>query len=395
MKLRFVFLKSLIITLIIQLSGVISFLSFLSFNFYILNAQSPALPIFTVYRDAAGLENITTSAQSLSWDTEVSENAEIPIISWNTDFDLSVGGHYLVMYSVPVRSSWGSNRSEVQTWLQVNGSQNLEYGYASSYIRRTNNDFEWYNESAAVIDVSAWDTLELQIQKTDTNSATIERTPNRSGINILKLDDAWDYARVKPTAAQTVTTSWQQVDLTSSDELDTWGFSASGSTITLKSAGKYLVTYNVWIVTTGTDRTNDEMRLTLDGTEIDSTRSTAYIRAQNGSFNGIASYVGIIETSTPNQDLELEVRRESTLEWTTHNTIANKTGLTVTKLPDGADYVQIWETWWGTRYYYSFEYSSYFWYNHWTRNWFRAWWSKYFWNRYSRRWRLHVFPLDI
>lgn len=41
----------------------------------------------------------------------------------------------------------------------------------------------------------------------------------------------------------------------------------------------------------------------LDGTEIEGTRSTQYIRAQNGSFTGIASYVGIIETSSTNQSL--------------------------------------------------------------------------------------------
>ena len=55
------------------------------------------------------------------------------------------------------------------------------------------------------------------------------------------------------------------------------------------------------------------MRLTLDDVEVDSTRSTAYVRAQNGSFTGIASYVGIIETSA-NQVLNLQTRRESTLQ---------------------------------------------------------------------------------
>jgi len=42
-----------------------------------------------VYRDAGGGENITTTAQSLSWDTEVSENAQIPLDGTNTSFDLS------------------------------------------------------------------------------------------------------------------------------------------------------------------------------------------------------------------------------------------------------------------------------------------------------------------
>lgn len=55
----------------------------------------------------------------------------------------------------------------------------------------------------------------------------MERTPNRSGINILKLDDTWNYARVRPSSAQAITTSWAQVDLSTSDELDVAEFSMS------------------------------------------------------------------------------------------------------------------------------------------------------------------------
>ena len=125
-----------------------------------------------------------------------------------------------------------------------------------------------------------------------------------------------------------------------SDEISPGDFSIAGNDLTLNSVGKYLVTYSVGTVITGTDRTNNEMRLTLDGTEIDSTRSTAYARAQNGSFTGIASYVGIIESTSANQVLNLEIIRESSLQGTTNNTVIGKSGLTVTKLPDSADYVR-------------------------------------------------------
>ena len=307
------------------------------------SAQSPVVPIFTVYRDAGGWENITTTAQSLSWDTQVSENVEIPIDGGNTNFDLSVWWHYLVMYSIPVRSTGWSNRSEIQSWVRVNGSTDVPYSYASSYIRRADNDFEGYNEWAAVLNVAAGDDIDIRIQKTDTNGATIERTPNRSWVNILKLDDDWEYARLRPTTSQAITTTWTDVDISTSDELDISAYALAGNDVTLTGTGKYLVTYSAGAVTTGTDRTNNEIRLTLDDTEIEATRSSAYIRAQNGSFTGIASYVGIIETSTINQVLNLQIRRESTLAWTTNNTVPTKTGITITKLPDDADYVRVWE----------------------------------------------------
>jgi len=340
-----VFLRSLIITLILQISGIFSFTPFISelFDYRIVIAQSPSFPIFSVYRDAAGWENITTSAQTLSWDTPVSSNAEIPINGTNTSFDMQVWGHYLVMYSVPVESSWGSDRSEIQSWLRINGSAASPYSYSSSYIRRVDGDFEWYNEWAVVVDVAAGDDVELRMQKTDTHSATERRTANRSGINLLKLDDNWNYARVRPSSAQAITPVWQSVNLWTNDELDSAGYSISGNDVTLKEAGKYLVTYSLGAVTTWTDRTNNETRLTLWGMEIDATRSTAYIRAQRWSFTGIASYVGIIESSSINQVLNLEVRRESSLQGTTNDTIPLKSWLTITKLPDSADYVRVWE----------------------------------------------------
>lgn len=344
-----VFFHSLIITLIIQISGIFSFTSFVyeSFDYEEAVAQSPALPIYSIYRDAAWWETITTTAQSLSWDTEVSENSEIPLDGSNTRFDLTVWWHYLVMYSVPVRSTWGWNRSEAQSWLRLNNTTNLEYWYASSYIRRADNDFEWYHEWSAIIDATPWDTLEVQIQKTDSNSATFQRTPARSWINILKLDDAWEYVRLRPAVSQAVTTSWTEIDLWVSDELDSSWFSLSWNDVTLSQAGKYLVTYNVWTQTTWTDRTNNEMRLTLSGSEIEATRSTAYIRAQNGSFTWISSFVWIIETSSANQILQLQMRRESTLQGTTNVTVPSKTGISIVKLPDGADYVRVWESWGG------------------------------------------------
>jgi len=331
-------------TLILHLSGFLG-ISVVSLNFFYVNsvyAQSPSLPIYTVYRDAGWLENITATAQSLSWDTQVSENSEIQIDGADTSFDLSAGWNYLVMYSVPVRSTGGANRSEVQTWLQLNGSTNLEYGYATSFIRRTANDFEWYNEWAAIIEVAAGDDLAVMIQKTDTNTATMERTPDRSGVNILKLDDDWNYASLRPASIQTMTTTWTDVALWTIDRVDAGGFSISWNDITLSEWGKYLVTYNVWTVSSWTDRTNNEMRLTLDGSEIDSTRSAAYIRNQQGNFEGISSYVGIIESGAGGV-LNLETRRESSMQGTTNNIVPGKTGITITKLPDSADYLRVWE----------------------------------------------------
>jgi hypothetical protein len=75
-----------------------------------------------------------------------------------------------------------------------------------------------------VITASAGDDIELRMQKTDSNTATIQRTPNRSGINILKLDDEWGYTRLRPSASQAITTSWSDMNLGTTDELDIASF---------------------------------------------------------------------------------------------------------------------------------------------------------------------------
>lgn len=343
---RKVFLRSVVITLILQISGIFSLIPFFSWvlHYDSVTAQSPSIPIYSVHRDAGWWEAITATAQTLSWDTAVAINSEILINGANNSFDLSAWGHYLVMYSIPVQSTSWFNRSEIQSWLELNSSTAIPYSYSSAYIRRVDGDFEWYLEGSAVIEAAAGDDIDVKIQRSNTNTSWVSRSANRSGINILKLDDSWDYARLRPASAQGITTSWENVNVSVSDELDTAWYSLSWNDVTLTQTGKYLVSYNVWAITTGSDRTNNEVRLILDGAEIDATRSTAYVRAQEGSFTGISSFVWIIETSSINQVLNLQIRRESTLAGTTNNTIPSKSWLTITKLPDSADYVRVWES---------------------------------------------------
>jgi len=318
-----------------------------NFDFDVAEALSPTVPIYTVYRDAAWWENITTTPQTLSWDTEVSENIAIPAVSGDTNFDLSDGGHYLIMYSIPVISSGWNDRSEALSWLRLDDTTDQVYGRASSYIRRIDGDSDGYHEWAAILDVAAGTDVGVQIQKTDTHNATIQRTPWRSGINILKLDDAWNYARLRLATNQTVTTSWQDVGISIEDELDTVGFTRAGDDLTLIDQWHYLVTYNAWVTTTSGDRTNNELRLTLWWTEIEATRTSLYVRWQQWWNDGVASYVGIIETTAPNQILNLQVQRESTTAWANNLLQTGSTGLTIAKIPDSADYVRIWEAIWG------------------------------------------------
>lgn len=298
---------------------------------------------YAIYKDITGADAIATTATNLTWDDEVTVSGSFSITG-SLDIDLEEGGHYLVLYSVPTESSGGSNRSEMQSWIRnQTAGIDLQYGRGQGYIRRADNNNEGYSQGAAIIDVSAGDDIRIQMQRTDSNSATVQRRANKSGISILKLDDNWDYIRTRPTSNQTFTSNtFIDLTLASDDEIDTGTFSRSGATITLATQGHYLVTANVsFNQNDTTNRGNLETRLTLDGSEVDGTRITAYQRGTDGTEDSMAVYAGIIETTTTNQDLVVQIRREGVSTPTSLQVVAAETGITIVKIPDDADYVRI------------------------------------------------------
>lgn len=300
---------------------------------------------FAIYRETIGLENIPVGSTDLAWDTNVSTSGTITKQVGNIDFAANETGHYLMMYSVPTASSSGSNRSEIQSWIRLNNTTNLAYGRGQAYIRRANSNFEGYNQGAAILDLNATDTVRVQMGRTDSNSATVQRRANKAGVMFLKLDDTWNYLRSRPSSNQSFdTTTFTDVNWGIDDELDAGGFSRTGADITLQEAGHYLVTFNIDAThSSGWVRVNDEARLVLDGTEIDGTRVTTYMRGSNGTNDGVMSYVGIIETTSPNQILKVQVRRDSSFNTTGHSIVAADSGITIAKLPDTADYVRLGE----------------------------------------------------
>lgn len=301
-----------------------------------------------IFREAGGLDQIDTSVTDIDWDTTVRSDGVFALQPNNVDIDLADPGHYLVMYSVPTESAGGNNRSEIQSWLRKNNSTNLNYGRGQGFIRRAGNADEGYNQGAAILTVAAGDDIRLQMQRSDSNSATVQRRSNMSGINILKLNDAWDYLLARPTIDQTFGSdqNFTDVTLATDDEIDTESFARSGAAITLKKSGHYLVTYNVGIThADGNSRINDETRLVIDNgspVEIPGSRVTTYIRGSNGTNDGMTSWVGIISANA-DDILKLQVRRESEQDASGHRIKAAETGITIAKLPDSAEYIRLGE----------------------------------------------------
>ncbi len=301
-----------------------------------------------IFREATGLDLINATPTDLDWDTTVRSDGAYALQGNATDIKLADAGHYLVMYSVPTEDASGSNRSEIQSWLRKNNSNDLVHGRGQTYIRRSGGADEGYNQGAAIINVDAGDNIRLRMQRTDSNSATVRRRQDKSGIQFLKMDDMWDYLTSRPSANQAFggDNSFSDVVLATDDEIDVGSFARNSAAITLKKGGHYLVTYNVGTYhSSGNTRTNDEARLVIDNgipIEIPGTRVTTYLRGSNGTNDGMLSWAGIISV-TADDILKLQVRRESTADPGGHIVKAAETGITITKLPEGADYVRLGE----------------------------------------------------
>lgn len=299
---------------------------------------------FAVYREAVGTESITTTLTDQAWDTTVSEAGLYSIDGGRTTVTLSEAGHYLALYNTGIEVVSGTSKGEIQGYLNVNGTQSV-YGRSSCYIENQGGQTKCWLSGAGIINTTAVNqTFKIQLQRTDDGTLTLRRRANSSGVNIVRLDDDWAFARVRSAAGGQSfnVATWATVTMDTDDELDT-GYSRASGDITLSEAGRYLVTTNVHFVSTQASRNRlIATRLTLNGYEVEGTRVTALMSGDNSALDGVASYVGLIEATTTNQILRLQGACVGEQCGRTTNA-ANGTAISIVKLPDTVETVSVYE----------------------------------------------------
>jgi len=302
-----------------------------------------------IYREATASDTITTANFDHNWDTTVRQDGNYSLSG--SDITLTNAGHYLALYGSRFDSTGGSNRSEIQSQLRLGGAD-LETGWSQCYIRRSNGANECITSGGGIINVSASDTLGLRSFRTDSNSsAGVQRASNASGIQVVKLNDDWDYLRLSKSGTQTGPTSSSWVDVTYNvqDEYDTGSFThTSGSAnITLDTAGHYMVFANTYgTIGTSSDRSLVRQRLTLNGAEVDGSLSNIYLRGSNNTSEGATSIGTIIETTSASQVLNVELNRgDGTTSFTINQNesgaTVDRTAITIVKLPDTGDFIRL------------------------------------------------------
>ena len=260
-----------------------------------------------------------------------------------TQIALSAGRH-LVMYDARFDAAAGTTRAEILTNLTLAGAE-LAIGRSQGYIRRQSGANETVMSGGGIITVANDDDiLTLQSRRSDDNSVTTvvpARFANGTAIQLLKLDDNWDFLSVQRSSNQAGTVGTAGVDvaydqIAASSSLGTaFSFTAGTSDVTLNEAGLYLVFANTRIEKADANnaRTNYQQRLTLDGVEVEGSKTTTYLRGegnQEDAQSGVAA-IGTLVSATPGQILNVELTLEpggaaSTIQ-------GNETALTILKLP--------------------------------------------------------------
>ena len=306
--------------------------------------EAGAIAIFTNVGGTA--DPITTSNFNHHWDDLLrpDDSSTITLVA-PTNIQLNETGHYMVMYNSRFdRSSGGEGRSEFQTQLNL-GAGDLAIGWSQGYICRTYGVDEAVTSGGGIINATAGDTLKLQTFRTDDNAAAgLQREPGHSAIQLIKLDDDWDYLSLSRTTNQTnepTGIGYVEVHYDNAVEPvdpDAYGWSPGSEYITLVEGGHYLVFANTYFRhSTEGSRTALSQMLALDNRWIEGSGTTVYTRGEDSSFEGAAS-VGMIIEAFAGQELGVYVAKDT---GATPDIIADRTAITVVKLPDNADYIRL------------------------------------------------------
>ena len=200
-----------------------------------------------IYRQATGLQSVGTSLAALPFDTTTLADAGYALDGGTDTITLPDAAPYLVSYTIAARSAGGTGASAVASVLKLDADFLVE-GIAAGFFNRSALVNEcWLSAATIIRTTSTNQMLELQGQRTDNGSGTVEIAPGTSGgsgIQIIRLSDAWSYCRlVRAADGLTSTSGWQKLHWGSSVELDTESFGwsagqAQPSEILLKRRGR-------------------------------------------------------------------------------------------------------------------------------------------------------------
>ena len=338
--------------LALPVAAILAFTTLLS-NAQLADSGTPGdRAVYTIGNGATIATGLGTTVEHNFAATAVEDTAD--------SFDLQNGavgltaGHHLVIYGTRYINGQGGARAGLDNTLLLNGTA-IPYGAASTYSRdgANNNHFV---RGGAIVEAAQGDTIGFQSQRTDNHPQTLIQQD--ADLQLIKLDDGLNFLRLGasanvPNLMSNSSAGPVSISYDVQDEVDA-GFShtAGSSEITLSDTGSYLVFANTGFRISGGNRHRQTItqRLALNGNPIEDTSTVVFIR-YSGSGDGLgglmvtgaASLGTIIQTTTADSVLEVEVQRDN-LPTSTNTSVALEsalTGLTILKLPGYGEYLRL------------------------------------------------------
>ena len=207
-------------------------------------------------------------------------------------------GRYLVMYSEYFNTANTTNNERIEIQGEIHTDANgVEGGYAQGFIRKSSGDQDCAVAGSMILEVSSTTNVFVRFYRTD-NSTTgsVNRVTGFGQFSVMELDDVGDnFGMYSKSVTQNLTgTTESTVTFPTTDVQDT-GFSISSNIVTVTTAGRYLVTYDINLTTTGTGREDIVGFLRNSSSEITGTRSFCYIRGNDGCQDGALTWIGILD----------------------------------------------------------------------------------------------------
>jgi hypothetical protein len=293
-----------------------------------------------VYREATGGEDEDNQSwHDETFDTTVFQEASTYEMQANRyDVKLKEAGHYLALHNNLISADTGSNRTEHTARLTYNGAD-LDTGRGQGYNRMVGGCEEAYVSGAAILDIpTANQYLNCEMQNSSsTTTANATRRASLSGLQLLKLDDSWDYFRADAYHVSVFQDLGDIIAWHNIHEEDSGSFEMvdiQKRAITLKSDGAYLAVYTVCFLANSSppERTCGYAFLSLGGVGqyIEHSYSYSYARQAQGCDLGVISGMCLIGSEIDNRLLRLETVSETGGA----QIIEANTTIEVVKLPD-------------------------------------------------------------
>ena len=264
------------------------------------------------------------------WDTVLGEDtATIQQVSANSpDFTLKEVGTYLYRTNISARGVTGSGGTRSAPAISPKlAGVSVPEGRSSGFLIRTQGASEAFPWSMGLIKTAVPnEVFTIEASSVDSNTGQlVERMPDTSGLEIIKLDDTWPRLRMrKALVSPTTTLAWQSMSWApGTDLLENFG-SGPGTGFLLSPVdnanvnslrgGFVLVGGTLTFQRIAGVRCVPQVRLRIDGVlfEFPGFRPTINLESNNDCNTGSISFVRLIKLN-PGQSFRLEYRHENDL----------------------------------------------------------------------------------